>query len=51
MLNNKGSQIKMPLASTFNWMAQKHMLSKDQLLLIQKSAGFSGTGSNIKYVN
>ena len=38
MLSNKGSQIKMPLASTFNKKQQLGMLSKDQLLMIQKTS-------------
>jgi hypothetical protein len=47
MLSEKDSQIKMPLASTFHKKAQLSMLSKDQLLMIQKS---SLQGSNTKHI-
>ena len=37
LLLNKGKDIRMPLASTFNRQTGSNMLSKDQLLMIQKS--------------
>jgi hypothetical protein len=38
LLQNKGKQVKMPLASTFGIKHQR-MMSKDQLLMITKTSG------------